>query len=177
MAFQLVWDYFMPIGQGIMFIVHLYLHFLCKCFLRIFFSVWLNMKKKIKYIYFTHRWDTNLYYEIRLGINGKWLHIPQITRNFVGAVLLICRICCQHIVSTTNRTEEGISWNMLTILEIWSNSIIQRICLIIFCLFLILDFVGVFCFLYKKDWGHNPVNCPWSPMFQYNKWTCCRLCT
>ena len=36
MVCQFVCGYFMPRGQGITFIVPLYLHFLCSCFLRVF---------------------------------------------------------------------------------------------------------------------------------------------
>ena len=61
--------YFIPRIEGIAFIVHLYLHSLCRCFLRFFFCTRLY---HIKYSYLiqiickqinlTHRWDPNRCY-------------------------------------------------------------------------------------------------------------------
>ena len=36
MADQTVWEYFVPIGSGVVFIIYLYLHFMCSYFFEIF---------------------------------------------------------------------------------------------------------------------------------------------
>ena len=67
MACQSIGDYFRPREEGIMFIVHLYLHFLFCCF----FFTYGSIKYKIfKQICLIHKGDSNRYNYF--GLEWTW---------------------------------------------------------------------------------------------------------